>query len=151
MVPSDLPSATTSRTHGSTDDSETCLSCLLINRRKAMINCDGCHHWAHLSCVKLSKRQADAIPIWHCGPCSGRLLNYPGGSADSHSDVPDDMAEKLSFFKINCRLLKRLPKSSRLPVADSLTSRMEAALNHPTPHAWWYFMSFSYGILRTPT
>ena len=116
-----------------------------------MINCDGCHHWAHLSCVKLSKRQADAIPIWHCGPCSGRLLNSPGGSADSHSDVPDDMAEKLSFFKINCRLLKRLPKSSRLPVADSLASRMEAALNHPTPHAWWYFMSFSYGILRTPT
>ena len=133
------------------DVSETCLKCRLINRRKPMICCDGCQHWAHLSCVKLTKRQADAIPIWHCGPCSGRLPGSQTAADAVHSDLPDDMAEKLAYFKKNCQLLKRLPKSSRLIVADSLTSRIEAALNSSTAHSWWYLMAFSYCILRAPT
>ena len=90
----------------SADVSETCLKCRLINRRKPMICCDCCHHWAHPSCVKLTKRQADAVPIWHCSPCSGRLPESQTAADAVHSDLSDHVAEKLAqasphVFKIN--------------------------------------------------
>ena len=62
---------------------ELCMICSLVNTRKRMKECANCNFWAHLSCAKLTRVQADNLPIWHCQPCLSR------GTGDSASVATD--------------------------------------------------------------
>ena len=85
-----------------------------------------CGSWAHLSCVKLTRRQADNIPVWHCTPCSGSSHGNIDTDVFRGDVVPSDMAKELvAAHKKNVIILKRLPKSAKALVADSLATSME--------------------------
>lgn len=47
-------------------EGERCTVCGEIKSRKRLIQCDGCDQWFHLSCVRLTRIQAETIPVWHC-------------------------------------------------------------------------------------
>ena len=100
-----------------------------------MVRCGVCVSWAHLSCVILTRRKADNIPVWHCSPCSGSSHGNIDTDVSRRDVVRSDMAKELAAHKKRVVILKRLPKSARALVAESLATRMECALNSSTPQA----------------
>ena len=119
----------------SAGEAEICLACRLVNRRKRMVMCGACGSWAHLSCVRLTRRQADNIPVWHCSPCSDSSHGNIVTDVSRRDVVPSDMANELAAHEKSVIILKRLPESARALVADSLATTMECALNSSTPQA----------------
>ena len=125
------------------------------SRKYNWIKCIGCQPGRyHLSCVGLTKREKEALPNWKCASCLGRdpvSLSTPAGSLQPSSVVPDDLSLELAQLKSRIKLLKRIPKSARIAVAEALCPRIEAVLSEASPESWWRFLSFSYSALRAPT
>ena len=49
---------------------ELCQLCFTPDRRtRQYIQCDWCNMYYHMTCVKIKKTQADALPVWKCGKC----------------------------------------------------------------------------------
>ena len=64
-----------------------CPRCDLINKRKRMIECASCNrHW-HLSCVRLSRAQADTFGSWDCPECAGGMVYTPSSSRSDSQPI----------------------------------------------------------------
>ena len=144
----------TSAEFDNTVESKICLKCQAhAPRKKNMIKCMSCGLWAHLSCVGLSKRQADSLAgPWSCDPCISHRLgldsHFPEPPDPGNSGVPPDLAEALAKLKKRTTLVKRIPKGVRLLVADSLASAINRALSDPSPRSWYSLLCFAFKYLR---
>jgi len=65
----------------------------------AMVQCDKCFHWVHLSCAKLTEEEAAALPEFACSACIVKeikagveeFVRYEAGEIDSDgNEVPDE-------------------------------------------------------------
>jgi len=56
----------------------------------AMVQCDDCNHWVHLSCANLTEEQAQEAAGYHCAPCclaevkkfAADFIRYEAGEID---------------------------------------------------------------------
>ena len=148
--------ASTSTSTGSDSAEVQCNFCTSIRRQKNFKQCNGCGRYAHYTCAGLKKEEGDAIPIWTCKDCLDR--ENRGGEEDRPSSregsarevAPQDMARALAQLKSGRRLLKRIPRGTRILVASTLAERVEAVLSEENPLAWWRFLSFSFTALLAP-
>ena len=139
-----------------------CPRCDLINKRKRMIECASCNrHW-HLSCVRLSRAQADTLGSWDCPECAGGMVYTPSSSrSDSQPsqisssnyvgevDEVDaiNLAATLASLRCTRPVIRRVPRGARPVVADALTTVMKKALSVNTVSTWILFLLFPYAAL----
>ena len=123
-----------------------CLSCSTVNNRKRTVSCSSCEGCYHLSCVGLTRVQADTFGRWLCPGCLGRAnVGITEGPADF------DFLGYVSRCCANGRVLKRVPRGAVVCAADALQKLLEAALSEDsTPLAWGRLLSFGWIALRQP-
>ena len=154
-----LPTTSEGTSEPSSGTDVPCLVCHApTHRRRNYKRCGRCGLTAHISCVGLTKQASATLRIWHCPPCineangisSTSLVPGPNQDAPVRETVPENLAKALAQLKASRRLVKRIPKSTRILVASTLSNRIEAALNDGTPLKWWSFLSFAYSCLLAP-
>ena len=99
----------------------------------------------HLSCVGLTREQAEALGRWNCEQCQGikRVpvraetppINLVGYNDRCHHSLSD---------------LNRIPKRAVIPVADAQQSIIRECLDRGSEIAWGRILSFSYWGLGCP-
>ena len=142
------------------DPPSTCGGCTSLSTRKAATLCSACGVRWHTMCAGLKVREAQALPVWHCPNCrlgrgtpSSQFSQHTRGSqptsppASSMTSVPHS---RLAELRDSCPVLKRIPKSARASVADSLSSVIDGALSQPSVASWTRFLSFAFAALRAP-
>ena len=144
-----------------------CSRCHAINKRKRVIECASCNrHW-HLSCVRLSRAQADALSSWDCPECSSGIVPTPSSSsldgqscqispASQHNEADVDevdaihLTSTLASLRRTRPVIRRVPRGARLVVAEALTAVMKRALNFNNVSAWIILLVFPYAALSLP-
>ena len=134
---------------------EICPVCNERKVRKRIIRCAVCNFWTHLSWINLSRGNTDILSVWHCRTCRvGVSINASDRSLDNtvvqDRRPPPDWPSALAKMKRVIPLQMRIPKSVRNLIAESLTSRIESALNQNSCQAWWDLLVFTYLFLRRP-
>ena len=122
-----------------------CSFCGVVNRRKKLIRCDTCKCLFHLSCVGLTRAQAEAFGRWNCEQC--RVVSRAPARAET---PPIDLVGYISKCHHSLRVLNRIPKGAVIPVADALQRLIREALDRSSELAWGRLLSFSYWGLRCP-
>ena len=117
-----------------------CPRCNKINNKKRRIKCSRCSREWHLSCVRLTRAQADALTCWWCAEClsstgaqppppaeaagadesmpestRGTLTDQEGlPSAEKPAQDDDDLALRLAHLKQTRQVIRRIPKGARI-------------------------------------
>ena len=68
-----------------------CSFCGVVNRRKRLVKCDTCGCLFHLSCVGLTRAQAEDFGRWNCEQCrgvAGRDMNNFDSKISETSEIP---------------------------------------------------------------
>ena len=73
-----------------------CPICKIINKRKNSNKCDECGLWFHLSCVRLTGAQAQALRRWLCPACL-----HPEAALQTVSDNTVSNSDSILFSDIN--------------------------------------------------
>ena len=116
-----------------------CSFCGVVNRRKRLVKCDTCGCLFHLSCVGLTRAQAEAFGRWNCGQCRG-VARVPARA----ETPPIDLVGYIGRCHHSLRVLNRIPNWAVIPVADALHHLIREALDRGSEIAWGRLLSFSY-------
>ena len=116
-----------------------CSFCGIVNRRKRLVKCDTCGCLFHLSCVGLTRAQAEAFGSWNCEQC--RCVARVPARAET---PPIDLVGYIGRCHHSLRVLNRIPKGAVIPVADALQRLIREALDRGSEIAWGRLLSFSY-------
>ena len=105
---------------------------------------------AHLTCVGLTRAQANALPVWHCADClqTTLLANTVDGAPTAQKTAPQDLADALADLERSTRVLQHVPRKDRHRVATDLAALIDAAVEQRTALAWWRMLSHAYIGLR---
>ena len=122
---------------------EGCGACGTVNSRKRCCRCRECDTLYHLTCVGLTRAQADAIPHWSCASCRG----VAGGNAPA-ATLSVDLVELLSDLKHP--VLPRVPKGAVHCVAEALHKLLDRAMESRQLRNWVRLLSFGSLALRRP-
>ena len=120
-----------------------CGTCGTYSRRKKCIVCCECSINHHLTCVRITKAQANVLSRWTCAECRGL-----SAATIVTADVPD-----LERYISHCRnrlVLARVPKGAVICVADALERLITHVMEDETPLAWGRLLSFGYWGLGRP-
>lgn len=128
------------------EEGNRCRTCSLINVRKRTVVCAMCSGTFHLSCVGLTRTQADAIPRWSCLPCLGRGDEMIA----PEPEVEVDLAEYITLCRSSARVLKIIPKGAVMSVAEALHELIDQAVREKSRLAWGKLLSFGYGAISQP-
>ena len=123
-----------------------CVSCGASNRRKRSIRCAICGGCFHLSCVGLTRAQAEVFGRWSCVRCRGVAPAPPR----PHPLPSLDLGGYVGECRHRLRVLNRIPKEAVIPVGDALQRLIREVLNEKSKVAWGRHMSFSYWGLGCP-
>ena len=98
-------------------NNETCNApkCLKPSTLIAWINCRLCNGWVHIKCVKLLTTEARNLAEFKCSRCS--LVN-------TIPQCQDDNFRPDTLFNSGVVHLKRIPKNSRIPLAENLIPKI---------------------------
>jgi len=129
------------------DPGTQCQSCLAINPRKRTITCVSCTKVYHLTCVGLTKLQANVISQWHCPGCMGRTGDDPPNAARQEVDL----GEYISQCRSDIRVLRIIPKGAIISVADALQKSLDHILRENSSLAWGKLLSFGFWAIRQPS
>ena len=116
----------------------------VVNRRKRLIKCDTCGCLFHLSCVGLTRAQAEAFGRWNCEQCRG-VARVPARA----ENPPIDLVGYIGRCHHSLRVLNRIPKGAVIPVADAL-QRLIREAHRGSEIACGRLLSFSYWGLGCP-
>jgi len=99
--------------------------------RKLTTQCSKCNRSLHLSCIKMSKSQADSLPAWFCNTCDP-IINPPHSSRISTSnthplDSPSFDALIQSLRSCN-HPIHCIPKGARPSFASGLSKLINKAI-----------------------
>ena len=122
-----------------------CSFCGVVNRRKRLVKCDTCGCLFLLSCVGLTRAQAEAFGRWNCEQCRG-VARVPARA----ETPPIDLVGYIGRCHHSLRVLNRIPKGAVIPVADALQRLIREALDRGCEIAWGRLLSFSYWGLGCP-
>ena len=117
-----------------------CSFCGIVNRRKKLIRCDTCARGRLflLSCVGLTRAQAEAFGRWNCEQCQG-VASVPARA----ETPPIDLVGYIGRCHQSLRVLNRIQKGAVIPVADALHRLIREALDRGSELAWGRQGSFS--------
>ena len=126
-----------------------CFVCNSVNDRKQSLACAECQRPAHLSCIGLTRLQANTLPIWHCADCLRHSLHAgPVGDLPTTQDrTPPDLAASLADLKRRTRVPKHIPRRKRHQVASDLADLISSALSQNSASAWWKLFSYAFTSL----
>ena len=102
-----------------------CSFCGVVNRRKRLIKCDTCGGLFHLSCVGLTRAQAEVFGRGNCEQCRG-VARVPARAETS----PIDLVGYIGRCYHSLRVLNRIPKGAVILVADALQRLIREALDY---------------------
>ena len=114
-------------------------------QEEATGKCDTCGCLFHLSCVGLTRAQAEAFGRWNCEQCRG-VARVPAKA----ETPPIDLVGYIVRCHHILRVLNRIPKGAVIPVADALQRLIREALDRGNEIAWGRLLSFSYWGLGCP-
>ena len=83
------------------------------------IGCDCCSSWYHISCVNISLTDSKKTQRFQCPLC---VDVKSGNKAKIGNDLVLDNYVNTAIS--NVRVLKRVPKNSRVPLAESLSDKI---------------------------
>ena len=89
--------------------------CLKFSGLIDWINCRLCNGWVHLKCANLSRTEARSLAEFKCSRCS---------SVNTIPQSQDDNFRPDTLFISGVVRLKRVPKHSRIPLAENLISKI---------------------------
>ena len=96
----------------------TSQDCLKSSGLKNWIGCDCYSSWYHISCVKISISDSKTSHWFQCPLC------VDAKSVNKATIVKDLVQDNYANTAIsNVRVLKRVPKDSRVPLAESLSDK----------------------------
>ena len=139
--------------------SNPCQSCGKINARKRTIQCKHCSEYWHLSCVRMTRAQADALPQWWCQYCMNddgfldppAILDQPRGELRAlETNSAQDIAGTLAELKRSTRVIPRIPKGARIQAAEALTTLIDSALASESIASWSRLLKFPLVALALP-
>ena len=81
---------------------------------------------------------------------SQRSTQQPASSTPAGTLSPD-LHSKLAELRDSCPILKRIPKSARAAVANSLSTVIDRALSQPCTETWSRLLTFAFVVLRAPS
>ena len=154
-----------------------CPSCGKTGIRKRYMQCAVCsRHW-HMSCVHLSRGQADALSRWWCPDCvksssqpfrgaepevgqnvipgdhqtttSGQK-SAPPAPQQQEPEAPgmdEDLGRILAGLRRSRPVVRRIPKGARIVAADALANLLEKAVASSEHGPWSKLMRFPYEAL----
>ena len=129
-------------------ESERCERCGETNTLKRPITCIDCNGFFHLSCVGLTRRQADVLTVWSCDGCLGLRNHTPVSENENFSFE--------NFSDYHCNLEKVVQYWSKIPeaalnhVAGALDTLLRNACQLPATGAWEKLICFPYWGFRQP-
>ena len=92
-----------------------CSLCIVVNWRKRLIKCDTYGCLFHLSCVGLTRAQAEAFVRWNCEQNRG-VARVPARA----ETPPIDLVGQIGRCHHSLRFLNQIPKGAVIPVTDAL-------------------------------
>ena len=92
------------------------------------INCGLCNGWVHIKCANLSRTKARSIAKFKCSRCF--LVN-------TITQCQDDNFRTDTLFNSGVVHLKRIPKSSQIPLAENLTPKINDICETSSNIALW--------------
>ena len=111
-------------------NNETCnaLKCLKPSGLIDWVNCRLCNGWVHIKCANLSKTEARSLAEFKCCRCS--LVN-------TIPQCHDDNFKPDTLYNSGVVHLTRVPKNSRIPLAENLIPKINYNCATPTNIALW--------------
>ena len=92
------------------------------------INFSLCNGWVHIKCANLSRTQPRSLVKFKCSRCS--LVN-------TIPQCQDDNFKPDTLFNSGFVHLKRVPKNSRIPLAENLIPKITDICETPSNIALW--------------
>ena len=129
-------------------ESQRCERCGEINTRKRPITCNDCNGFFHLTCVGLTRHQADALTLWSCDGCQG--LRNPTPVPENDNVSHENFSSYFCNLKQNNSVIVKIPKSALNHVAGALDTLLRNACQLPATGAWEKLICFPYWGLRQP-
>lgn len=121
-----------------------CLECLCVNNRKKSIVCATCNGDFHLTCVGLTREQANVLSRWLCPTCLGRTEPV------AQVDLDIDLVEYITLCCADARVIRIVPKGAIFTAADALQELLERAIRDKSRLAWGRLLSFGTRGLAQP-
>ena len=153
------PTASNADSTSSSLSQNICRGCTSLSTRKAATVCSACGMRWHTTCAGLTVKEAQALSVWHCRNCRSSNAT-PGPAPSQHTaaqppspsvnSAPLELHSRLAELRDSCPVVKRIPKSVRASVADSLSSIIDKALSQPCAESWTRLLSFAFVVLRAP-
>ena len=120
-------------------NNESCnaLKCLKHSRLIDWVYCRLCNGWVRIKCLKLSKTEAGSLTEFNTCRCS--LVN-------TIPQCHDDNFRPDTLFNSGVVHLKRVPKNSRIPLAENLIPKINDICEAPTNIAFWCILLSSLNV-----
>jgi len=127
-------------------EGDRCQCCDLINVRKRSVSCTGCGGSFHLTCVGLTRAQAEAIPRWLCAECRGQAsgINPPVVRQEV------DLVSYISQCRSRLPVLAKVPRGAVVCVAEALQQLLDQAMQEKSSLSWGRLLAFCYFGIRHP-
>ena len=111
-------------------NNETCNApkCLKPTGLIDWVNCSLCNGWVHIKCATLSRAEARSLAEFKCCRCS---------SVNTIPQCQDDQFRPDTLFNSGLVHLKRVPKNSRIPLAENLIPKINDICETPSNIALW--------------
>ena len=115
----------------------TSKDCLKPSGLISWIRCDCCSSWYHISCVNISLSDSKKTQWFQCTLCVHvKSVN----KATISNDLVLDSYVNTAISKV--RVLKRVPKDSRVPLAESLSDKInDIVYNVEDVTKWLIFLT----------
>jgi len=122
------------------------------SRRKKTIQCLQCNWSFHLSCVKITRKHAKALPRWYCNTCDP-VLNPPHPWKKTTMSTP--LIDPISFGTYIQSLrsvdhpIHRIPKVAHPSFAARLSKLTNKAISSSSPLDWHCLVCFPLSVLSS--
>ena len=94
------------------------------------IECCVCKLWTHINCINMSLNEAKQIEWYKCYKCLD-IKSITPSTTGSKEISPDNF---ISTSVKKPRILKRVPKDSRIPLGSILIEKIDAICTEPVNH-----------------
>ena len=141
-------------THGATSpDAQEVRKCKKCNhiegqtKHRYWVQCFNCQAQYHCACANISRKKAEDGP-W-TGPCCRSNIHNNQASASIRSQNDNDNNVNKGF-PTNVKIVKRIPKASRIQAARAFKETIEKIIRNNDVSSWDELMKFPMNCLRCP-
>ncbi|KAK3887055.1 hypothetical protein Pcinc_008820 [Petrolisthes cinctipes] len=132
-----------------------CSVCDVSNPRRCTITCAECSHHSHLTCVYLTRAQANTLhEVWLCQDCinTSTLAQAVDDHQEPADPAPNDIVKALTILKASTPVHHYVPRRDRHRVATDLAAHIHSSLEEQTVVAWYRLLSYAYiGLCASAT